>query len=407
MRTMRSGVLIVAGALALMLGGAVSLAAQDPTPAPSTPPAYPVTLRYGTGLIDVPVAWVSPNSGEIFLGISALNLPACGDPCGLSTSEKWNTNLTLETHWIKKFTVGFSLYSNNPEWGFYGQYLALTEDPASSWKPSVAVGFRNLGPYTHEERLLIGHDVNVDSGGGTTPVDPNWSKGFHTAPTFYATATKNWAVGKTGWFGATIGFGNGLFSENGGLGNAYNDKGTIVQGLFLGGRYAFKPSENTALDFLLENNGFDWNAGAVFNWRGIFAGLYATEIEEGAKSPSHGAMYTTYNYTKFSLAFGLNTNVFVASKGSTMRARVSELQKQEAQLNAEIAAREQKITQLEEQLRKAQAGELAETAKRREALDAQIQEEKEAIKKAQERLEQLQGGQKPPATPPSGGTPQR
>ena len=46
-------------------------------------------------------------------------------------------------------------------------------------------------------------------------------------------------------------------------------------------------------------------------------------------------------------------------------------------------------------------------AKRREALDAQIQEEKEAIKKAEERLEQLQGGQKPPATPPSGGAPQR
>ena len=180
-----------------------------------------------------------------------------------------------------------------------------------------------------------------------------------------------------------------------------------MKGLFLGGRYVFKPSENTTLDFLLENNGWDWNAGAVFDWHGLFAGLYATELEEGAKSPSHGSMYQTYNYTKFSLAVGLSTNVFVASKGTTMRARVTELQKQEAQLNAEIAQREQKITTLEEQLRKAQAGELAETSKRREALDAQIQEEKEAIKKAEERLEQLQGGQKPPATPPSGGTPQR
>ena len=65
-----------------------------------------------------------------------------------------------------------------------------------------------------------------------------------------------------------------------------------MKGLFLGGRYAFKPSENTSLDFMLENNGWDWNAGAVDAWRGIFAGLYATEIEEGGKSPSHGSMYT-------------------------------------------------------------------------------------------------------------------
>jgi len=407
MRTSRSGVLLVAGALALILGGTAAAAAQDPIPAPRTMPSYPVTLRYGTGLIDIPVAWVSPNSGEIWLGLSGTNIPACADPCGLSTSEKWNTNFTIETHWIKKFTLGFSLYSNNPEWGFYGQYLALTEDPASKWKPSVAIGFRNLGPYTHEERFLIGHDVLVDSGGGTTPTDPAWAKGFHTAPTFYATATKNWAVGRTGYFGATLGYGSGIFSDNGGLGKNYNDRGTIVKGLFLGGRYAFKPNESTTLDFMLENNGWDWNAGAVVDWRGLFAGLYVTEIEEGAKSPSHGSLYLTYNYTKFSLAVGINTNVFIASKGSAMRARVSELQKQQAQLNAEISQREEKITVLEEQLRKAQAGELAETAKRREALDAQIQEEKEAIKKAEERLEQLQGGQKPPATPPSGGTPQR
>lgn len=407
MRTMRSGVLLVAGAVALMLGGAASVAAQDPTPAPRTPPDYPVTLTFGTGLVSIPVAWVSPNSGEFWIGASALNLPACGSPCGLSASEKWNTNLTIDTHWIKRFDLGLSLYSNNPEWGFYGQYLALIEDPASKWKPSVAVGFRNLGPYTHEERLLIGHDVNVDSGGGTTPVTPSWAQGFHTAPSFYAVATKNWEVGRTGSFGASLGYGTGLFSDNGGLGNNYNDKGTIVKGLFLGGRYAFKPSENTGLDFMLENNGWDWNAGAIFDWRGLFAGLYVTEIEEGGKSPSHGTMWQTYNYTKFALNFGVHTNLFLVSKGSEMRARVTELQKQQAQLNAEIAQREQKITELEAQLQKAQAGELAETAKRREALDAQIQEEKEAIKKAEERLEQLQGGQKPPATPPSGGTPQR
>ena len=393
MPTMRSGVVLVAGALAVVFGGAFGAAAQEPSSSPQAIP-YPVTLRYGTGLIDIPVAWVSPTNGDLWLGLS-----------GTEIAQSLNSNFTLETHWKHLFTVGLSLYSNNPEWGFYGQVLALTEKP-ESWHPSVAIGFRNLGPYTHEERLLIGHDVNIDSGGGTTPITPTWANGFQTAPTFYAVATKTWAAGRTGTVSASLGLGSGIFSDNGGLGNNYNDKGTIVRGLFLGGRYAFKPSEATTLSLLLENNGWDWNAGVVGDWKGIFIGLYGTELEEGGQSPSHGSMYTVYNYTKFSLQIGFTTNVFVVSKGQAQREKVGELQREQAQLNAEIAQREETIATLETQLRKAQAGELAEVAKRREALDAQIQEEKAAIKRAEERLEQLQGGQKP-ATPPSGGTPPR
>ena len=403
MRTMRSGVTLVAGALAVMLAGTTGARAQLSSAGANAPPPYPVTLRYGTGMVDIPVAWISPTSGDIWIGASGTNIPACSSPCDLNTAEKWNTNLTIETHWIQRFSLGFSLYSNNPEWGFYGQFLALTEKEGSN-RPAIAIGFRNLGSYTHEDRLLIGHDVNVDSSGGTTPVNPGWSKDFHTAPTFYGVVSKNWNVGATGTVGATLGYGNGLFSDDGKLGSAYNDKGTLVKGLFLGARYAFRPSKDWNMNFMLENNGWDWNAGVVADWKGIFLGLYGTELEEGGQNPSHGSMYQVYNYTKFSLAIGVSTNVFLASKGTQTRAQVGELQAQQAQLNAEIAQHEHKITELETQLRKAQAGELAETSKRREQLDAQIQDEKEAIRRAEERLQQLQGAQKP-APPPAGGKP--
>ena len=113
MATMRSGVALVAGALALALGGAPGAAAQAPASGPPAIP-YPVTLRYGTGLIDIPVAWVSPTNGDLFLGLS-----------GTEIASSFNSNLTLETHWKHLFTVGFSLYSNNPDWGFSGQVLAL------------------------------------------------------------------------------------------------------------------------------------------------------------------------------------------------------------------------------------------------------------------------------------------
>jgi hypothetical protein len=413
MRTMRSSVSLVAGAIAVMLSS-TQVSAQDANAVPLPSPAYPVTLRYGTGLVDIPVAWVSPNNGDIFLGFSGTDIPACGSPCDLSFSQKWNTNFTLETHWIQRFTIGFSLYSNNPEWGFYGQFLALTQKEGSL-RPSIAVGFRNLGPYNHEDRLLIGHDVQIDSGGGTTGyTPPDYSK-FKTSPTLYAVVSKDWKTGQTGTFGATIGYGNGIFSDDGGLGKNYNDKGQIVKGLFLGGRYAFRPSEDWMFNFMVENNGWDWNAGAVADWKGIFLGLYGTELEEGSMSPSKGSMYQVYNYTKFSLQLGFSTNLFLASKGAVLRSQVGELKQQENQLSAEIAQHEQKITELEAQLRK-----VAETSKRREALDSQIQEEKEAINRAEERLQQLQGAQKPapaatpaptppppPPPPPSAPTPPR
>ena len=404
MRTMRSGVRLVAGALTVLFSGALSAAAQAPEGTGITP-SYPVTLRYGTGLVDIPVAWISPYNGDIWVNLTATDIPACGTPCALNAAEKWNSNLTLETHWMQRFSLGFSLYSNNPEWGFFGQILALTEKEGSQ-RPAIAFGFRNLGPYTHEDRLLIGHDVNIDSGGGTTPVNPAWSQGFKTAPTFYGVVSKNWQVGSTGSIGASLGYGTGIFSDNGNLGSAYNDKGTLVKGLFLGARYAFRPSESTTLNFMLENNGWDWNAGVTGDWKGIYVGFYATELEEGGMSPSHGSMYQVYNYTKFSLAIGLSTNVFLAQKGSLLRSQVAELQREETQLNASIAQSNATIEDLQKQLQKAQAGGLAEVSKRREQLDAQIQEEKESIRRAEERLQQLQGAQKP-TPPPSGGTPPR
>jgi len=420
MRTMRSSVSLVAGAIAVMLSSTLA-PAQDANPVPPQAPAYPVTLRYGTGLVDIPVAWVSPNNGDIFLGISGTNIPACNTPCDLSFSQKWNTNFTLETHWIQRFTIGFSLYSNNPEWGFYGQFLALAQKQGS-WIPSVAVGFRNLGPYNHEDRLLLGHDVMIDSTGGSSGYTPPTYDKFKTSPTLYAVVSKDWKVGATGSAGATLGYGNGIFSDDGGLGKNYNDKGTIAKGLFLGGRYAFRPSDDWTLNFMVENNGWDWNAGAVADWKGIFLGLYGTELEEGSMSSSKGSLYQVYNYTKFSLAIGFSTNLFLASKGTVLRSQVGELKQQESQLSSEIAEREKKITELEAQLRKAQAGELAETSKRREQLDSQIQEEKEAINRAEERLQQLQGAQKPapapaptppapppppPPAPPAAGSPPR
>jgi hypothetical protein len=153
------------------------------------------------------------------------------------------------------------------------------------------------------------------------------------------------------------------------------------------------------VSLLAENNGWDWNAGIVGNWRGLSLGLYGTELEEGGKNPSKGPLYTIYNYAKFNLSLGYSGNLHDIAHGTILRARIGELEQEQLRLRAQIAQRQHKIEELQVALQKAQGGELAEVAKRREQLDAQIQEEQEAIKRAEERLNQLQG-ETPASTPP-------
>jgi hypothetical protein len=155
---------------------------------------------------------------------------------------------------------------------------------------------------------------------------------------------------------------------------------------------------------LAENNGWDWNAGLVGNWRGLSLGVYGTELEEGSKTPSKGFLYTIYNYTKFNVALGYSGNLHDIAHGTFLRARIGELEQEQLRLRAQIAQRQHKIEELQTALAKAQGGELAEVAKRREQLDAQIQEEQEAIKRAEERLNQLQGGPPAPTTTPPSST---
>lgn len=290
MRTMRSGVALAALALGAALIAVPSLAAQQQD-------LYPATLDFGTGLIDIPVAWVSPNSSDIWVQSSAKQIPYnTAAQADLNFASRWNTNFSIDTHWAGRFSLGVSLYSQNPELGVFGQALLLKERAQSPW-PAIAVGFRNLGSFNHEDRFLVGHDLDPAGGGDVTA---SYAHDFHTAPSVYGVATKSVAVG-SGSASFSVGVGSGLFADDGKLGSAYNDKGRIAKGLFLGGRYAVHPSANTRLDFLAENNGWDWNAGVVGNWRGISLGVYGTELEEGGKSPAKGPLYTVYNYTKLNV----------------------------------------------------------------------------------------------------------
>lgn len=376
--------------------------AQD-TMTPPELPGYMSTLNYGTGLIDIPVAWVSPRSTDLWVQTSGKDLPSGSNPGAMTTMSRWNTNISFDSHWLGLFSVGASAYSQNPDWGFFGQAL-LHRQGASSFLPSVAIGVRNVGPYSHEDRFLIGEDIALGSDSTyRRVVPPNYSK-FHTAGTVYGVATEEVPLnGGTSSLGLTVGYGDGIFSQDGGLGTYYNRRGTIAKGLFLGARYAVQATPNTLLSVMAENNGFDYNAGVVLDWRGINLGVYGTELEEGGRNPSGGLIY---NYTKMNISLGYRGNAVDIARGILLRTHISALTREQQQLRFEIAERNRRIAGLQVALRDAQAGELANIQQRRNQLQQQIDEEREAVRKAQERLDDLsrRQGQTPsttPSTPPS------
>ena len=396
MRTMKASATWLAAIVATLAVVPAAYAQEGNEP-------YPATLHYGTGLINTPVAWVSPVSGDGWFNISGKRIQYYG-AADASFATQFNTNVSLDTHWAGRFSLGISAYSQNPEWGFFGQAVLL-KDNQVSFLPGIAVGVRNLGPYEHEERFLIGHDIILNETTGEYE-EAVVNENFKTAPTFYGVATKDFVLSSMNArlpatrMSLSVGYGNGLFSDDGETGATYNEKGTIASGLFLGTRVVMHPTLNSTVTVLAENDAWDWNAGVVFNWRGLSAGLYGTELEEGGRENEDQPQI--YNYTKINFALGYSGNIFDIARGVILRTRITDLTREQQRLRMDIAARNRRIAGLEVTLRQAQAGELSDIARRRAELEQQINEDREAIRRATERLNEIErrGTPIPPTTPP-------
>lgn len=391
-RVMRITTALVATAMAAAMAMPAGAQSRDP---------YAATLYHGVGLIHIPVAWVAPRNGDLRLMAAGKTIPWAIDKDAHNFASYVNTNLSGEVHFLGRFTVGASYYSQNPDWGIFGQ-VALLRDGDVPGLPGLAIGVRNLGNCKSQDRFFAGCDVQLNDQGEYERVTPGFYEDFNTRGSIYGVLTKDFAIGPIigalpGSAGLTLGYGNGVFSDDGGRGDAYNEKGTLAKGLFLGGRVVTHPSVNTTLSFMAENDAWDWNAGAQFDWRGINLGLYVTELEEGGERDPRTLIY---NYRKWNVGFGYSGNIIDISRGVILRTRITALAREEERLRLEIANRERRIRVLEVALRRAQAGELADIERRRRELEAEVSAEREAIRQANERLRQIEQNQRP-STPPS------
>src|SRR5690349_6714894 len=78
---------------------------------------FPQTLYWGSALIDIPVAWASPLSGDFALNYSAKRFRADAGATNSNYSDRMNSQLTLSGSAFGRLEGGVAFYSSNPEYG--------------------------------------------------------------------------------------------------------------------------------------------------------------------------------------------------------------------------------------------------------------------------------------------------
>ncbi len=374
---------------------------------------YPQTLYWGAGLIDIPVAWVAPLSGDFTINYSGKIFRVDKGAPKLNYNDKINSELTASMSAFGRVEVGVAAFSSNPEQGFFATGLLLREDDfrgrggAGRFLPSIAVGVRNVGPYKRIDRFGIGYNLLPPNASepDATHVADSLHTGFNTASTVFGVATKGFSLSeiRPNWpdvaLSFTAGYGNGLFKDDGGLGGQYSGHNT--GGLFYGVKSDFSATPNVLVSLMAENNAWDYNIGASVLYRGIRAGLYATEVAGSKSGTSADAATALYNYSKVAFVIGWQSNIFALLRGDFLSSRAALLERQRAEMLAEITRRQQRIAALELELNRYEAQNLLELEQRRAEAEAELRQEREALKRLEDRLRRAeQQNPSTPTTPP-------
>jgi hypothetical protein len=381
---------------------------------------YPQTIYWGAGLIDIPVAWVSPLSGDFAMSYSGKNFKRDPGLPKINYNDRLNSQLTFSVSVFGRVEGGVAFFSSNPEWGFFGQALLVNEEQfraspgAARWIPSIAVGMRNVGPYEQIDRFGVGYSLFPPPPGDLTGnyrhEADSLHENFNTAQTVYGVVTKSFSLSDVvgSWpdvnLSFTVGYGNGLFSDDGDLGDLYSKHET--GGLFGGIKIDAQPTPNVLLSLMAENNAWDYNIGGVVDYRGLRAGVYWTEVGGSGESTPTQPERVLYGYSKLAFSVGWQSNVFALLKGDFLRNRVAELERQREQLVAEIASRQQRIAALQLEINRYEAQNLLELEQRRAEAEAQLRAEREALQRLEDRLRRLEQ-QSPPPPPPTSRQPER
>ena len=247
-------------------------------------PTMPSTLRYGSGLIDIPVSSVLPHlqitgtvSGFFAQIPRRVVIDDAGAPSGFGPErDEFYSDGSVALGLFDRAELGLSVQSLGDDadggdvWGVFGRVRL--------WEPvdqglGFAVGGRYLsspsfadgGSYAPgrlgipDERLRTRYDGlrGIDTRLSLYAVTTAYLRGFDGGP-----LPKN-------DMSFSVGYGGGMFSEGGEL-DFYSSG--HANGWFFGGALHLGVADRSQLTLMAEHNGFDINVGAQFDWAGMRIG---------------------------------------------------------------------------------------------------------------------------------------
>ncbi len=275
----------------------------------------PSTLRHGSGLMDVPVAGVLAHRAltVTYSGFWARNdtdvtTDVSGDITGTEAfAGGWNGDLAVAYGFFDLFEFGANIQS-----------LSDAQDGGTLWGAFGRLSI--LSPQTQPVGLAVGgrYASSPDYGDGVAYA-PNrlgradrrvrgqlGSRSIDTGFSLYAVAGWDLPGFSSAFlpehdFSFTLGWGNGLFKEGGGLDwYTSGDSG----GWFAGVAWNLEVAESRMITFMTEYNGFDWNVGTQVDLSGVRLGAHVLGV-------NHSSPTTVYRSGKF----GVSVSVALCGSG--------------------------------------------------------------------------------------------
>lgn len=303
MKTERRGSTRLVGVALTALLAASGLQAQSTT--------MPSTLRYGSGLIDIPVASVLPHmqitgtvSGFLMKLDRTVMVNAAGDATGYGPGvDKHYSNGSVAIGLFDRAEVGTTIQSLNSKsdggnmWGFFGRFEVLRPQGQGL---GLAVGARYVAAPD------FGNGIQYEPGRLGFPDQRlrntyTGKRDVNTKTSVYGVASANIRGFDDGFLPKnditlSLGYGTGMFKDGRDLQSFYDYVSS--NGWFFGSAIHFQAGNNAILTFMGEYNGFDVNVGAQYDIHGIRIGAQYLAANYGEPA---GGYYSEYKKPKFGL----------------------------------------------------------------------------------------------------------
>ena len=293
------------------LAGGVALAALLAAPAlQAQTTTMPSTLRYGSGLMDIPVASVLPHlaitgtfSGFFMDLDRTLEIDGSGNAVGFGpASDKFYQDASVTVGIFDRMEIGTTIQSLNDAtagsniWGLFGRFQLVQP---TNQGIGLAVGGRYVtapdfsdGGANQPNRLGFPDRRFTETYTGGEDVSTELS--------VYGVASAHIRGFDDGFLPdhdmtLSLGYGTGMFQDGDRLGfYSFADS----EGWFFGSALHFGVGDDAVLTFMGEYNGFDVNLGAQVDVKGIRLGAHYLAANYGEPV---GGYYSEYRKPKFGI----------------------------------------------------------------------------------------------------------